>query len=165
VSKMRESMVRLTPQFSANRAVREYTDNYYVSAAAAYRERASNHGARFQSLLAWKTALLQHWADVRFGELQVRTSAGAHIFQVPVYLGDLTPEQVRVELYAESPDGALPIRQEMTRGNPLPGSAKAFTYSAKVPALRPPADYTPRAIAWHPAARIPLEDSHILWFR
>ncbi len=72
VSTMRESMVRLTPQFSANRAVREYTDNYYVTAAMAYRERACDHGASAQSLLAWKTALLQHWADVRFGDFRSR---------------------------------------------------------------------------------------------
>ena len=108
VSMMRESMARLTPQFSANRAVREYTDKYYVEAATAYRERARDHGASAQSLLDWKAALLQHWADVRFGELQVATSAGKHHFQVQVYLGDLTPEQVRVELYGQSRDGAHP---------------------------------------------------------
>jgi len=165
VSMMRESMVRLTPQFSANRAVREYTDNYYVAAATAYRERARYHGAAAQSLLAWKTVLSQHWANVRFGALQVTTSDGTHRYQVQVYLGDLTPEQVRVELYAESLDGALPIRNEMTQGNPLPGSAKAFTFSTEVPGSRSPDDYTPRVISWHPTARVPLEDSHILWFR
>ncbi len=165
VSTMRESMVRLTPQFSANRAVREYTDNYYVSAATAYRERAGNRGALAQSILAWKTELSRHWTDVRFGELKVTTSDGAHHFQVQVYLGDLTPEQVRVELYADSADGASPIRNEMTRGNPLPGSAKAFAYSAAVPASRSPHDYTPRVTGEHPAANVPLEDSHILWFR
>ena len=131
VSKMRESMARLTPQFSANRAVREYADNYYVALATAYRERARDRGAPVQALLAWKTALLQHWADVRFGELQIKTSARTHLFQVQVYLGDLSPEQVRVELYAESLDGALPIRHEMTKENPLPGSAKAFHIARK----------------------------------
>ena len=90
VSTMRESMVRLTPQFSANRAVREYTDNYYVAAATAYCERARDHGASALSLIAWKTALSQHWPDVRFGELQIATAAGTHHFQVQVYLGDLT---------------------------------------------------------------------------
>jgi glycogen phosphorylase len=165
VSTMRESMVRLTSQFSANRAVREYTDNYYVSAATAYRERARDHGVSVQSLLAWKTTLLRHWADVRFGELQVSTSSGEHFFQVQVYLGDLNPEQVRVELYAEAPDGGLPVVRQMTQGNPLPGSAKAFTYSAEFPSSRSPDDYTPRVTAWHPAARVPLDDSHILWFR
>ena len=164
VSTMRESMVRLTPQFSANRAIREYTDSYYVAAATAYRERARDHGASAQSLLAWKTGLSQHWANVRFGDLQITTADGTHHFHVQVYLGDLTPEQVRVELYTESPDGrSMPC--QMTQGNPLPGSAKAFTYSTDVASSRPASDYTPRVIGCHPGASIPLEDSHVLWFR
>jgi starch phosphorylase len=40
VAKMRESMARLTPQFSANRTVREYTEKYYLPAAAAPRTKA-----------------------------------------------------------------------------------------------------------------------------
>ena len=39
---MRESMARLTPRFSANRAVREYTETHYLPAAAAYRDRAAD---------------------------------------------------------------------------------------------------------------------------
>ena len=39
VARMRESMARLTPRFSANRTVREYTEQRYIPAAAAYRER------------------------------------------------------------------------------------------------------------------------------
>ena len=102
---------------------------------------------------------------MRFGELQVTTSGGAHHFQFQVYLGELTPEQLQVELYAQSTDGAHSLRYETTRGNPLPGSAKAFTYSAEVPASRSPDSYTPRVVPRHPAAQIPLEDAHILWFR
>ena len=41
VARMRESMARLTPRFSANRTVREYTEQHYLPAAAAYRERAA----------------------------------------------------------------------------------------------------------------------------
>ena len=37
VKRMRESMARLTPRFSANRTVREYTEQHYLPAAAAYR--------------------------------------------------------------------------------------------------------------------------------
>jgi starch phosphorylase len=42
---MRESMAQLTPRFSAGRAVREYSEQHYLPAAAAYRERAANKGA------------------------------------------------------------------------------------------------------------------------
>ncbi|MGA7801243.1 MAG: alpha-glucan family phosphorylase, partial [Gammaproteobacteria bacterium] len=42
VTRMRESMAHLTPQFSTNRAVREYTEKHYLPAAAAYRARAAD---------------------------------------------------------------------------------------------------------------------------
>ncbi len=38
-------MARLTPRFSSSRAVREYTEQHYLPAAAAYRERAADKGA------------------------------------------------------------------------------------------------------------------------
>ena len=45
VTRMRESMARLTPRFSTNRTVREYTERHYLPAAAAYRARAADKGA------------------------------------------------------------------------------------------------------------------------
>ena len=45
VARIRESMARLTPRFSANRTVREYTEQRYIPAAAAYRGRAADNGA------------------------------------------------------------------------------------------------------------------------
>ena len=44
VARMRKSMAYLTPIFSANRAVREYTEKHYLPAAAAYGARAANGG-------------------------------------------------------------------------------------------------------------------------
>jgi starch phosphorylase len=45
VARMRESMARLTPRFSANRAVCEYTEQHYLPAADVYRVRAADQGA------------------------------------------------------------------------------------------------------------------------
>ena len=39
LAKMRESMATLTARFSANRAVRQYTNEYYLPRAAAYEAR------------------------------------------------------------------------------------------------------------------------------
>src|ERR1019366_1863527 len=44
VAKMRESMARLTPAFSTNRVVRQYTEEHYLVAAANYSVRAASHG-------------------------------------------------------------------------------------------------------------------------
>ena len=46
IARMRESMAQLTPRFSADRSVREYTEKHYLPAAKAYRERAANKGEK-----------------------------------------------------------------------------------------------------------------------
>jgi glycogen phosphorylase len=164
VTRMRESMAQLTARFSANRTVREYTEQFYVPAAATYRERAADKGRLGAQILEWQRALAHHWGEVRFGDLQVETTADQHVFQIPVYLGALDPEAVQVELYAASPNGASPLRQVMTRGERLT-DANGHVYSARVPASHPATDYTPRIIPNHPEAAVPLEAAQILWQR
>jgi starch phosphorylase len=164
VARMRESMAQLTARFSANRTVREYTEQFYLHAATAYRKRAADKGRLGAQILDWQHGLAQHWGEVRFGDLQVETAADQHVFQVPVYLGALDPNAVQVELYAASPNGAAPLRQVMTRGERLI-DADGHVYSARVPATCPATDYTPRIIPNHPEAAVPLEAAQILWQR
>ena len=57
ISKIRASMSRLTPQFSANRTVREYTQSHYVPAARAFRERQQQQAHLAQQIEAWKQEL------------------------------------------------------------------------------------------------------------
>jgi starch phosphorylase len=161
---MRESMAQLVARFSANRTVREYTEQFYVPAAAAYRQRAADKGMLGAQILDWQRALARHWGGVHFGDLQVETAADQHVFHIPVYLGALDPNAVQVELYANAPNGAAPLRQVMTRGERLTG-ANGYVYSARVPAERPAAEYTPRIIPHHPEAAVPLEATQILWQR
>jgi starch phosphorylase len=162
VARMRESMARLTPQFSANRTVHEYTEQHYLPAAAAYLERAADKGAMGVQLVNWQRALEQNWSNLRFGEMKVVSDGGNHVFEVQVHLSGLDPNTVRVELYADGMNGDEPERQEMTRGGQLVG-ANGYVYSAQVPSTRPAADYTARLIPHHPSAGVPLEAARILW--
>jgi starch phosphorylase len=57
---MRESMARLTPAFSTNRLVRQYTEEHYLSATANDSARAANHGQLEFDLLNWQEALSKH---------------------------------------------------------------------------------------------------------
>jgi glycogen phosphorylase len=165
VARMRESMARLTPRFSANRTVREYTEQHYLPAAAAYHVRAVNKGAIGRRMVAWQHSLDQQWATLHFGEMKVETKDEQHVFDVQVYLNDLDPTAVRVELYADGIHGGAPVRQEMQRGRQLVGASGGYGYSAAVPAARPPGDYTVRVIPHCPGVAIPLEAARILWQR
>jgi starch phosphorylase len=165
VARMRESMGRLTPHFSTDRVVREYTERYYLPAAAAYRKRAADKGALAASLVAWQQHLSERWREARFGTMEVATREGEHHFLVELSLGRLDAESVRVELFAAAVDDGEPARYVMARGRALEGSDIGYEYSASVPASRAAGDYTPRLVPYHPDARTPLEAPLVLWQR
>ncbi len=73
VKRMRESMARLTPRFSADRTVREYTEQHYLSAAATYRERAADKGTVGRQLVHWQQALV-----TEMGHATLWRCAGCH---------------------------------------------------------------------------------------
>jgi starch phosphorylase len=165
VARMRESMACLTPRFSANRAVREYTEEHYLTAAVAFHTRAADKGADGAAIADWKHELEKSWANLRFGEVKIKTTGKRHVFEVRVYLNDLDPKAVRVELYADSVNGNDPVRQEMKRLRQLTGSSGVHVYSAAVSASRPATDYTTRVIPYFAGVVIPLEDARVLWQR
>ena len=165
-ARMRESMSRLTARFSADRAVREYTERHYLPAASAYGERAAGGGAIGVRMVNWRHALDQEWAALHFGDVKLETDQGQHLFEVQVCLNGLDPNAVRVELYAEGVDGGAPVREEMQRVQQSGGGASGvFVYSAAVSAARAPEDYTARVMPHCDGLAIPLEDARILWQR
>lgn len=160
IRKIRESMALLTPRFSANRMVREYTEQHYLPAAAAYRKRAENKGAVGRQMIDWRRSLDQKWAAMHFGKVKVETSGEQHAFEIELFFNDLDPRAVRVELYA---DGDTAMRQEMERLRQIDGASGGYVYRASVSANRPAADYTARVIPHFDGAAIPLEDTRVLW--
>lgn len=165
VGKMRASMANLTPRFSTNRVVREYTEKYYVPAATAYRQREADKGRLGAELIAWRHALAAHWQDARFGAMNEETHATERLVTVEVRLGGLDPETVRVELYADPIDGGEPERHAMERTRKLNGPDHGYEHRVSIPAARPLTDYTPRLVPRHPIASVPLEAQEILWQR
>jgi starch phosphorylase len=164
VARMRESMARLTLQFSANRTVREYTEQHYLPAATAYHLRIADKGAIGRQMSDWRHRLEQNWAMLHFGEVKVETRDGQHVFEAQVWLNDLDPDAVRVELYADGVNGGAPVRQEM-RVHELAGEPGGHVYRVAVSATRSPADYTARVIPHCDCVAIPLEDARIIWQR
>jgi len=161
VKRMRESMARLTPRFSASRTVREYTEQHYLPAATAYHLRSANKGAIGRQIVDWQHSLEQKWARLHFGEGKFETRGEQHAIEVLVYLNDLDPKAVRVELYADR----APVRQEMKRVRHPAGASGGYVYTAAVSTARPAADFTARVIPHFDGVAVPLEDARIVWQR
>jgi len=165
VARMRESMARLTPRFSADRAVREYTEQFYLPGAASYRSRTVNNGEIGKQMADWQNGLQAKWAVLHFGEVKIVTLGDQHAFEVQVYLDDLTPEAVRVELYADGVIGGAPVRLEMVHACHRHTTQGWHFYGAAVSASRPPTDFTVRLMPRFEGVSIPLENTRILWQR
>jgi starch phosphorylase len=165
VARMRESMARLTPLFSANRTVRQYTEQHYLPAAAAFRARQADKGSVARQIVDWRHGLEQKWATLHFGEVKAETKDDHHLFEVHVYLGEVAPDAVRVELYADAANDGRAIRVEMKRVRPIANAANGYIYTASAPANRPASDYTARMIPHYDGVAVPLEEARILWQR
>ncbi|MEO6982399.1 MAG: alpha-glucan family phosphorylase, partial [Edaphobacter sp.] len=163
--RVRKSMARLTPQFSAGRTIREYTTKYYLPASSRYRERASKESAIGASLVEWRHDIARHWDTVHFGAVDVQTRDGRHFFRVQVFSEVIAQEELRVELYADPVQGGEPVIEVMTLSGGNANASGARSYSAEIPATRPASDYTARLRPYHQNASLPLEASEILWQR
>ena len=165
VSRIRESMAMLTPHFSANRTVQEYTEEYYIPAAASYRVRASDKGSLGKKLVNWQHSLEQKWSEIHFDEIKFETKGEEHVFEVKVYLNHIDPNAVRVELYADGINGGSPVKVEMKLISQSTDTTNRYVYGTHVPAIRLATDYTARLTPHYEGVAIPLEASQILWQR
>lgn len=165
LERVRGSMAELAPRFSANRMVREYVEDIYLPAAELFHRRDGDGARLGKELLAWRTRLERDWRTIHFGRLEAEEQGGAWSISVPVYLGELDPNDVRVELYADPIGDEPPTRVAMDAVAELPGAVHGALYRACVPGGRPASDYTPRVIPHHEGARVPLECSLIAWYR
>jgi len=165
VAQMRKSMGTLAPHFSSNRMVREYLEQYYIPAAGTIRRRQEKDALLARELSAWQIRLEKHWEHLRFGEMDIHMGEGCWKFEIQVYLGEIAPEWVQVQLYAEPANGEPAVCQIMERGLDITGSVNGYRYSATVSAARPAEHYTARIVPYHPEASVPTEINLVKWQR
>jgi starch phosphorylase len=164
VARIRESMARLTPEFSTNRAVRQYVEEHYLRLASAYCGRAQNQGSAAADLLAWERRMAERWHEVRIGAVEISNEDGQYRYRVEVGLGSIQPADVKVEIYADALDGGPPFRAPMAPAHSKEDPTRGIHfYTAAVPADRPASDYTPRVVPQRKDVFVPLECALIEW--
>jgi starch phosphorylase len=102
IQMIRNTITGLAPKVIASRMVREYVTNLYTPAAASSRALNSSTGGA-QALASWKRRIREAWPRVSvehvesLGGEQVEVGAKIHVSAL-VRLGDLTPDDVQVQL-------------------------------------------------------------------
>ncbi|MEL0637144.1 alpha-glucan family phosphorylase [Marinomonas sp. TI.3.20] len=162
-TRMRESMARLTPQFSTNRVVREYTEQRYLPAAEAFKTRSADNGKVAEQIADWQQTIEQQWAGLRVDGITARQEGEQFIFAATVLLNGLAPHDVSVELYANGIDGGDEIRELMECMDVPDDKMGAHLYRLTVPERQTLSEYTLRIIPHREGFSTPLEVNHIVW--
>jgi starch phosphorylase len=156
-------MAQLTPRFSASRAVSEYTSQHYLPAASNYHERSANNSVNALKIVDWQRSLTQNWRHLRFGDLTVISDDKQYAFTLQLFLGDIDPGAIGVELFADAIEAGAAECHTMHNISTEVRVVQSQLYQVTVPQNRPHTDYTPRVIPYSAGVAIPLECQHILW--
>ncbi len=121
IGRMKNTIGALSHFFNTNRMVAEYTDRFYMPAARRYDLLTDDDLAGAKSLAAWKLRLYDNWSHICIekvnGDLPTEIKVGdKFVAQAEVHLGQLTPEDIAVELYI----GLVNPSGEIVRGRAVP---------------------------------------------
>jgi glycogen phosphorylase len=167
VERIRHTFRSLGPKVQAERMVREYVTALYVPAAASSRDLAgpalvgpelAEPGAfgPARELAAWKQRVVRAWPQVRIEHVEAEAAGqalgSALTVRVSVALGELTQDDVMVEVVYGRPDDADEIISPSyaTLTAEVPGTAGSARFSGDVPLDQPgPFGYTVRVLPNH----------------
>ena len=104
IAMMKQSIRVLTPVFSGDRMVKDYTEHFYLPAAEHYERLAAGGFVKARELAAWKDSVRKAWPDVRVtsvqeeGERELPVGTGLPV-TARVHLGKIAPSEVVVQAY------------------------------------------------------------------
>jgi starch phosphorylase len=106
IAKMKAAMRDHAGVFNTNRMVREYTERCYLPSAARGQRLWAEDQHRAKALAAWKAKIRQQWGRIRIDRVWTERPDGEDLkvgdqlqVQAEVYLGELKPTDVSVQLY------------------------------------------------------------------
>jgi starch phosphorylase len=115
VERMKTAIRTICPVFNTHRMVEEYGELFYLPSTRRRNELRANDRERFRQLAAWKEKIRKSWDKVRFasvhsGPAESLPFGSSLSVTTEVFLHDLTPEDIIVEIYYGDVDafGRLP---------------------------------------------------------
>ncbi|MDA8242874.1 MAG: alpha-glucan family phosphorylase [Elusimicrobia bacterium] len=168
IKMMKACVQKLVPHFNTNRMLREYHEKFYSNAHRASSKFADN--SRVAEIARWRRKLHDSWPRVKVvvdhfkPEMEVHSGVKLPLNAV-VWLGDLKPEDVDVQIYSGTAgeDGmfregrAVSMRSEARMG-------EAYVYKGDLPCYKSGRhDFAVRVVGRHPDAVNALMPLYIKW--
>jgi glycogen phosphorylase len=172
IGRMKTSIRYLCRYFTTHRMVGEYTERFYIPSAAHHQRIVEGGMSRVKALTAWKTHVSEKWPLVR-----VVSASADHISEIPVgsefsvnaevRLGELTPDDVTVELYWGAVDANGEIQEgervTMKMGKSTKGGSSIYKAQAVTSLGSGLYGFTVRVLPHHPDLVSPFVPGLITW--
>lgn len=116
VEKMKASIKVVAPEFSTERMLKDYTNDFYVPQMDRYQSIVQDNYAKISSLCNWKNYISQNWENIHINPINLTAYENNPICvnqtispACLAYLGSINPDDVSVEVYYGkiSEDGQL----------------------------------------------------------
>ena len=168
IKMMKASIQKLVPHFNTNRMVREYYEKFYVPAHRGTKKLLDN--GRILELARWRGKVEDNWSRVRIvldnfkPEMEIHSGTKVPVRAV-VWLGDLKPEDVDVQLHVGSADGETVFREGKSDSMTLDSRmGDAYLFKGEASAFRSGRhDFAVRVIPRHPDIVHPFMPLFIKW--
>jgi glycogen phosphorylase len=111
IQMMKAAMKMAITDFSSDRMVREYSNRFYIPAAKNLIQLTENGAKQAKELALTQSRLNALWSHIRLSKPQITPSADFAVgdtfsIVVEVFLGELTPDEVEVQIYHGKLKGA-----------------------------------------------------------
>ncbi len=171
IGRMKTAIRTITPMFNTCRMVQEYADRFYVPCCSRRKVMFRDNRAPVYALAEWKARVRQAWGRVQVvsvasGETDGLLYSARLAVTAGVRLGDLRPEDVRVELFF----GGLDPLGELPSGDRVPMSCAGepkdgvWEFTGEVPCNQTgQLGFTVRVLPSHPDLFQEHEMGLIVW--
>lgn len=118
IGKMKKSMKVICPVFNTNRMVKEYAETFYMPALNRYNTLKENKMQKARELGQYKEKIRKAWDKIRVENIELGKSEELRVgdrldIKIEVGLGDLSPDEVSVEIY----HGVVNSKDAIVRGH------------------------------------------------
>lgn len=140
IKRMKRSITTVCPVFNTNRMVQEYTERFYLPSASRYAELSEDNLDAGQELSKWLQKMRSAWDGVRVASVEVPQNGrievgGKFRVRAELQLGDVSPSDVKVELYHGNVDatGNINAAQVMPMSNQTAGTGGMHVFEGEIP--------------------------------
>ncbi|MDP2302185.1 MAG: alpha-glucan family phosphorylase [Ignavibacteria bacterium] len=173
ISMMKSSMKTLTPFFSTSRMVVEYYEKFYESSWKKREALRSKDWALAKEIANWKNHVTNNWHQIKISSVndtKIKDVFVGKFFNInaEIYLGDLTPDDVDVQIYygltdkqSDPGNNSFVIMKPTSK---KPNEQKTYKYSGAIPCLESGLhSWTIRVLPSHQLMIHPYELGKVYW--